>query len=47
MEKTKKEQAIKKLHAELKEEKVAELQRCATSPVSLRRPPSFLQHPSG
>ena len=40
MEKTKKEQAIKKLQAELKDEKLAEIQRCALSshhPSSLPR----------
>lgn len=35
MEKTKKEQAIKKLQAELKEEKQAEIQRWAIVPVTL------------
>lgn len=34
MEKTKKEQAIKKLQTELKEEKQAEIQRCALLCVS-------------
>ena len=32
MEKTKKEQAIKKLQAELKDEKLSEIQRCVPSP---------------
>ena len=35
MEKTKKEQAIKKLQAELKDEKLSEIQRCASPPLRL------------
>ena len=43
MEKVKKEQAIKKLQAELKDEKLAEIQRCARAGFCLpgRAPPCF------
>ena len=53
MEKTKKEQAIKKLQAELKDEKLAEIQRCARARFCLpvratpASPPiSVLGHPA-
>lgn len=38
MEKTKKEQAIKKLQAELKEDKRADIQRCVPTPVHVLLP---------
>ena len=42
MEKVKKEQAIKKLQAELKDEKLAEIQRCARAVLPSRpRDPCF------
>ena len=53
MEKVKKEQAIKKLQAELKDEKLAEIQRCARAVLPSRLPPppasppiSVLGHPA-